>query len=203
MTEYPRLEIQLRPPRNEVNPSRIRQEKRLPGVIYGKAINSIPFQIEERAWIKFYRRRPNIFQISVDGKKDILVTVKEIAREPGTDRLKHLSFQKLTKGKSTTVSVPIRVIGEAKGPLTVVLKTVEIKGRPKDMPKNIVVDVEGLEPGKYISVADITIPKGLTFMADPEQPLVSCLRPQKVEDKPAPVEAEPPDVPMPPETPPA
>ena len=73
MTDYPRLEIESRPPRNEAKPSRIRRENRLPGIIYGKGINSIPFQIEERAWAKFYRRRPNIFQISVGKDPAILI----------------------------------------------------------------------------------------------------------------------------------
>ncbi len=203
MTDYPRLEIESRPPRNEIKPSQIRQKNGVPGVIFGKGINSIPFQIEERTWTKFYRRRPNIFQISVDGKKDILVTLKEVAREPGTDRLEHLSFQKLTKGKETTVSVPIRVTGEAKGPLTLVLKTVEIKGIPKNMPKNIEINVEGLEPGNYISVADIPITKGLTLMAETDQIIVSCQRRQVVEEEPAKVEEAAPEAPKPPEATPA
>jgi large subunit ribosomal protein L25 len=200
MTDYPRLEIASRPPRNEVKPSRIRRENRLPGIIYGKGINSIPFQIEERAWEKFYRRRPNIFQISVDGKKDHLVTIKEISRQPGTDRLEHLSFQKLTKGQETTVTVPVRVAGEALGPLTLVLKEVEIKGIPKNMPKNIEINVEGLEPGNYLTVADMPLPKGITFTAEPDQIIISCQKRQAVEEVPETEEAPTPEAPKPPET---
>lgn len=201
MTDYPRLEIESRPPRNEAKPSRIRRENRLPGIIFGKGINSIPFQIEERAWAKFYKRRPNIFQISVDGKKDILVTIKEIARQPGTDRLEHLSFQKLTKGQETTVTVPVRVTGEALGPLTLVFKEIEIKGIPKNMPKNIEVNVEGLGPGNYLTVADMPLPKGLTFTAEPDQIIISCQKRQAEEE--VTEEAPTPEAPKPPETPPA
>ncbi|RLA63427.1 MAG: 50S ribosomal protein L25 [Epsilonproteobacteria bacterium] len=203
MTEYPKLEIQSRPPKNEIKPSQLRRDNRLPGVIYGKGIDSIPFQITEGTWSKFYRRRPNIFNISIDGKKDILVTLREMAKKPGTDHIEHLSFQKLTKGQETTVSIPIKITGEAKGPLTLVLKTIEIKGIPKNMPKNIEINVEDLEPGSYFSVADVPVTKGLTIMAESDQIIISCQRRQVIEEEPANVEEAAPEDQKPPEATPA
>jgi len=60
---------------------------------------------------------------------------------------------------------------------------VRVEARPRNLPEHIEVDVSGLEIGNSITLADVTAPKGVIFLDDPETVLVSVMPPMAAEEE--------------------
>ena len=105
----------------------------------------------------------------------------------------YVDFYAIEKGKKVTVNVPIEFIGEAPvlklgGVLTKVLYELEVEAMPKDLPHEIIVDVSSLaEFDSHITVADVTMPAGVTILNNAEDTIVVAS--EVIEEVDAPVEA--------------
>ena len=80
MKHYPLLEIQSRPLKIKIKASAIRKQNKLPGVIFGKGMESMPIQIDWKTWQNVAGKGEKIIDIKVDGGPKILVAIEEIAR---------------------------------------------------------------------------------------------------------------------------
>ncbi len=73
--------------------------------------------------------------------------------------------------------MPVDVEGEDArtddGVVQLVLREVNISCLPTDIPEAITVDVSGLAIGDVVTVAQLTAPKGVTILNDPEETVVT------------------------------
>src|SRR5690606_16176824 len=108
-------------------------------------------------------------------------------REPSSGKVVHLSFHLLKAGEKTHASIPVHIVGKALGEKTggltqLVLKEIDIKALPKDLPEFIEVDVSGLDIGDHLEVKDIKLPAGVElYHMKPEATVAACKPPAKEE----------------------
>ncbi len=108
-----------------------------------------------------------------------------------TGEPRHADFYVIEKGKKVTVKIPLEFMGvapavkELSGILVKVLHEIEIEVPPKDLPKHIEVDVEGLvDFGSNILAKDISIPESAELITNEDDTvaLVNEAKEEEVEE---------------------
>jgi large subunit ribosomal protein L25 len=129
----------------------------------------------------------SIIKIKV-GSKTSRALIQEIQRHPTRAQILHVDFLEVHKGEKLTVKPPIRLVGSPEGVrnqggvLDQIMRELEIRVLPKDLPDHIEVDVTELMVGHSIHVRDVEVPDAEILM-DPDATICTVVPPR--------VEAEP------------
>jgi len=163
----------------------LRKEGYVPGVVYGKGMESVNFKVQSNSVDKFLNHSGKVFEIEVAGKGKHLVSLDNVQWDNMGDHMLHISFHKIAANEKTTVSLPIHFEGTAAGTkdggvVQHILNEVEVRGMPGDMPEFISVDVSGLDVHGHFALKDIQPPKGLEWAHDVDANVVSCHPPKVV-----------------------
>jgi large subunit ribosomal protein L25 len=160
--------------------SALRNERRLPGVIYGGDKPPVQVALSEKE-LQAARKRGGanaVLHLEM-GKSVETVVVKALQRHPVNDRLVHADFQRISMTQKIEAKVPLRVVGEAPGVKTSggilqhQLRELAIRALPKDIPQFLSVDISRLEIGMHIEVKDLTVPAGIEVVDPADQRVVS------------------------------
>jgi large subunit ribosomal protein L25 len=131
--------------------------------------------------------------VGQDSKRDAMI--RELQRDPLTDRPTHVDFVRIDVSKAVHVSVPIRLLGLATGVkneggiLDFVQREVEVECLPGLIPEHLDVDVSGLHINQHVSLRDVSVPEGVRVFGDLEQ-IIAVVSAPKAEEEPAAVAAE-------------
>lgn len=169
--------------------NKLRKEGKLPGVIYGFNIESIPVALDYKLTTQAVQKygRTSIFKVEIEGKQ-LNVILNEMQRCALKGTVKHVDFQSINMSEELEVDVPITAIGEASGVkeggvLTQPIREVKIKVKPANIPETIEVDVSNLEIGGSISVGDIRETSVFNILNEDEDTLITVTPPVVVNDE--------------------
>jgi len=171
---------------------RLRRSKFIPGVVYGKDINTlIKIEKPELKYLKAHHFSENIL-INLEVKNEesfqnIPVLLKDYQLNPLTEEIIHLDFIKVSLEEKVAVEVPLEIKGSPKGVkvggvLERVLWNLKVECLPKDIPESIVVDVSELDIGDSIHVGDLVLPSGVIALTEPKEVVVTVLTPMEEEE---------------------
>ena len=154
----------------------LREEGKVPAVYYGAGKESTSITINEIDFIRLYRTEgeTGVFKLDVDGTS-IDAMVYDYQLHPVSHKVLHVDFRVVDTNKPIEVAVPVTLTGEAPavkanlGTVTHVTQELTVEALPNDIPHDIEVSVETLEDlNSQITAADITLPKGVTLIDEPE-----------------------------------
>jgi len=169
---------------------KLRRNGYIPGVIYGHGESAIPLTIESRALSQILEESFGdniIFNVKIEGREDAKAVLKEIQRDPVSREIMHVDFQHVHAGEVLTVEIPVILTGSSPGVkeggiLEHILRKVEVRCLPSQIPDHLVVDISQLALGDSLHVKDIEA-GALRILDDAETPIVSILVPKaKVEE---------------------
>jgi large subunit ribosomal protein L25 len=138
-----------------------RKEGKIPCVIYGGE-SQIHFTLPELAVDKIiFTPEVFILNITIDGK-EYQTILQDIQYHPVTDKVLHVDFLEITKGKDVVVGLPVKFVGVAPGiikggKLQVKYRKLRVKGNIDNMPEFIELDVSKLDLGNSIKVRDLNL----------------------------------------------
>ena len=183
---------------------RIRREGKVPGIVYGLGLDPFPVAAEARRLeeiLHLESGRNTIFTLQLAGQdRSRAVMIRDLQRDPVTDRMIHVDFVRVDLAKRIRVQVPVRAIGIAEGVknegglLEYVHRTVEVECLPGSIPEALEVDVTALHLNQHASVADLKLAEGVDVLDEPSTILVVVAAPREEEVAPgeaAPATAEP------------
>lgn len=162
---------------------RLRREDQIPAVVYGQGMTPISIHVDRRDLrqaVSGSAGMNTVLDLRVDGTSYPTI-IKEIQRHPVRRTISHIDFLQVNLNEEITVSIPVRLEGEAKAVLSAggivdpAVDTLDVVTTPNSIPDEILIDVSGMDVGDVIRVADITLPAGVSTLADPEMALVSTL----------------------------
>lgn len=167
-------------PRTELRSAasrRLRRVGKIPGVVYGshEPMSIVLDAKEFRHQFKVISES-QIIRLTVAGEEhDVLI--KDYQEDIITGTLNHIDFYEIEKGKMLRTNIAVHVKGSAIGSreggiLEHQLHSVEIECLPKDIPDALVVDVEELDIGDSLHVADIPVPDGVKILNSLDQVVV-------------------------------
>ena len=186
----------------------LRREGWIPGIIYGHGEESKPIMIKEEEITDVLHNmhsEATLLDLDYEGKK-LQVLMREVSRNPLTEKLLHVDFQHIHENEEINVHVILECQGKPKGVeeggiLNIEHRDLIARCLPKDIPEKIVVDVTDLEIGHSIHIKDLQIPEGVKVEEDPSSTVVNILSPRKLievkpveEEIPIGEEAEEPEV---------
>ncbi|HIE16221.1 MAG TPA: 50S ribosomal protein L25/general stress protein Ctc, partial [Bacteroidales bacterium] len=138
-----------------------RKEGKIPCVIYGGE-SQIHFTLPELAVDKIiFTPEVFILNITIDGK-EYQTILQDIQYHPVTDKVLHVDFLEITKGKEVVVGIPVKFNGVAPGiikggKLQVKYRKLRVKGLIDNMPEFIELDISKLDIGNSIKVRDLSL----------------------------------------------
>jgi large subunit ribosomal protein L25 len=119
--------------------------------------------------------RNTIFTVEVDGVGTSEVMFHDRQIDPIKGRLIHADLTRLVKGQKIEVTVPLHLTGEPvgvkekQGVLEQIIREIEIKCQPRDIPDSIDVDVSGLDVHDVLHASDIPVAEGVEILTDADQ----------------------------------
>lgn len=132
----------------------LRDNNLLPGVIFGKGLESIPITVNYNDFVKVFKQagETSVIDLMIDGEKHP-VLVKEMDSHHVTSKPIHIGFYEVDLTQKTRANIPVEIINEEQNPLVksdegivlLLLNEVEVEALPTDLPEKFVVDVSGLE----------------------------------------------------------
>ncbi len=180
---------------------RARRNGQVPVTIYGGDAGAVAALVplsELAAILRSDSGRNTIFTVDVEGVEATEVMFADRQIHPVRMRLVHADFKRLVKGEKIEATVPLRLVGEPigvreqAGILEQIIREVEIRCQPRDIPEHIDVDVTNLEVHQVLHVSDIPTSEGVEILEDADTVIatVGVVKEEVVEV--APVEGETP-----------
>ncbi|SDW86201.1 LSU ribosomal protein L25P [Marininema mesophilum] len=162
----------------------LRQEGRVPGVLYGKDQENATIHMEMSELIRLLQKQgtTSVIDLELDGKTHN-VMISEIQRDRLKDRITHVDFKIVNMKEPIDTEVSIHLEGEAAGIkedgiLQQQARMVEIRCLPENIPDWLTMDISELAIGDSVTMADLKIPAKVELLSDPEEVIASILPPQ-------------------------
>src|SRR5438552_4813856 len=181
---------------------RARRNGQVPVTIYGGTggtVAALAPLSELAAILRSDTGRNTIVTLEVEGVGASEVMFQDRQIDPVRGRLVHADFKRLVKGEKIEATVPLRLVGEPigvreqAGILEQIIREVEIRCEPRDIPEHLDADVTNLGVHEVLHVSDIPTSEGVEILtsADTVIATVGVVKEEPVEVV-APVEGEAP-----------
>jgi len=156
---------------------RARREGMVPVSVYGGEGGSVaalaPIR-ELAAILRSESGRNTIFTIDIEGVGASEVMFHERQVDPVRGRLLHADLTRLVKGQKIEVTVPLHLVGEPfgvreeQGVLEQIIREIEIRCEPREIPDVVNVDVTNLGVHDVLHISDIQVAEGIEILNQPE-----------------------------------
>lgn len=159
---------------------------KLPAVIYGRAVESLPVLVDLKEFEDAVREvgSNGVFSLEVDGET-YQVFVKEYSYFATKPSLYHIDLQAFTAGEKVDMTIPVYVEGEdeiLEGILSQSISEIDIVIAPEDAPTHFTIDASKLEIGDSLTVADIELPESTELLTEPDETIVSVSAPEDISE---------------------
>jgi len=178
------LNVELRSKTGKGISRQLRSAGRIPGIVYGKGIESTAVSVDQRELQKILSgddaRNSLITLNGTDYLNGSVVIVASLLLDPLKGTLRHVDLHKVNMEEKVRVEVKIKLKGTAKGVkdgglLDFVKHSIEIECLPALIPGHIDVDVTGLTIGHSIHLSEVQLPANIRLIDDPKTSIVSVL----------------------------
>ncbi|GIO15833.1 50S ribosomal protein L25 [Cohnella xylanilytica] len=165
---------------------RLRNEGKVPGVVYGKELGAAAaIALDAKELTALLRGNPHgILDLAVPNRGSQSVLLTDVQRDTLSGQVLHVDFHQINLNETIKAEVRLDVQGESPGEkeggmLQLVLHELEVECVAKNLPASIPVDISALGFGEHLTVGDLKLPEGVVATAEPDTVVVSILAPQK------------------------
>jgi len=114
--------------------------------------------------------------------------IVDVQRDPVTGRLLHVDFAPVDMQERIEVTVPLHLVSESPGAeeggvLQQVAYEVHVESLPGDIPQELTLDVSALGMGENLTLADVTLPEGVTLISDLEEVAATVTAPTEITEE--------------------
>jgi large subunit ribosomal protein L25 len=191
------LSVQRRDTRGKRNARRNRRDGKLPAVLYGHGLATESLLISAEEFETAVRHGARLVKLT--GAVEEQAFVRDIQWDTWGTHPMHVDFTRVSEHEKVQVQVVVELRGEAPGMKSggVVkqqVHDVEVECEATAIPERLYVNINHLEIGQSITVAQLDLPPGIVVLAEPETLVVECAEPVEEVEEEAPAgagEAEP------------
>jgi len=187
MSQQTVIKAAVRNEKGKGSARKLRTKKIIPAVLYGHKIDSVMLTIESSEIVKVFKSGDdtNLIKVQIDnqGKTDEkLVMIRETQRHPVKNNILHLDLFAVNVKEKIHAPVHIRITGEAPGVklggnLRQIIREIEVRSLPTDIPQFFEVDISELEIGDSIHVRDLVVPENVNVLADDNDTILNVSAP--------------------------
>ena len=194
------VRAEMREGRGKNDSRRSRREGLVPVTVYGGEGGSVSAAVPLRDLAAILRSdsgHNTIFTLDIEGVGPSEVMFQDRQIDPVRGRLVHADLRRLVSGQKMEFTVAIHLVGEPygvreeSGVLEQVLRDVEIRCDPRNIPESIDLDVSNLKVHEVLHVSDVPPMEGIEILT-PAETVVATVGVVREEEVEAPVaEGEP------------
>jgi large subunit ribosomal protein L25 len=185
------LEVQIRTETGK-RVNNLREQGLIPAELYGKGVENIHLAVKSKDFKNVFKEAGessiiNIVISDKNKKEEIPVLIHDVQKDYLTDNIIHIDFYRVRMDEKIRTHIPLEFVGESPavknygGILNKSMFEIEVEALPKDLPHNIVVDISKIkELNESIYVKDLSIPKNVKILFDPET-VIATVNPPKEE----------------------
>jgi large subunit ribosomal protein L25 len=171
------IQAKQREGRGKNDARRVRREGLVPVTVYGgggETIAAVAPLRDLAAILRSEAGRNTIFTIDVEGLGTSEVMFHDRQIDPVRGRLIHADLTRLVKGQKIEVTVPLHLTGEPmgvrehQGVLEQIIREIEIRCEPREIPDVINIDVSNLDVHDVLHVSDIPIGANIEILNPPD-----------------------------------
>ena len=170
----------------------LRTQDRLPGVVFGKKIGSIPIWVEKNDLLEIHLAsgETGLISLNLEGQT-YAVLAQSFQIDPSSRQPLHVDFLNVDLNKRVKIEIPLEIVGESpavslgSGLLLVLHDHLEVECLPKDIPSQIEVDVSRLEKvDDGITISQLGIDHSLVKVDLDQNDLVVKIEPALMAEEP-------------------
>src|SRR3546814_8886128 len=152
---------------------RLRHAGRVPAIVYGGKDDPVIIELDHNEIFHALRKEQfhaSILTMDLDGKSE-QVLLRAVQWHPYKQLVLHVDFQRVDASQTLSTKVPLHFINAEVSPavklnsavISHVLTAIDIICLPSHLPQFIELDLSQILGGATLHLADITLPKGVTY----------------------------------------
>jgi len=188
------ITVEAREGRGTGEAGRMRNQGRVPSVLYGGDKPPVAISVDEHAVgeiLKGAAGENTIFLLKLkDTDDERLAMLQELQVDRISGKFIHIDFIRITRGHKLTVKMPVELIGDCVGVrhggrVDFVSREIELEILPREMFDKFVLDISDLEVGEHLKVADLAsqLPENAKFLDDENRVVCVVEIPRIVEEE--------------------
>ena len=188
------ITVEAREGRGTGEAGRMRNQGRVPSVLYGGDKPPIAISVDEHAVgeiLKGAAGDNTIFLLKLKGTdEERLAMIKELQVDRISGKFIHIDFIRITRGHKLTVKMPVELVGDCVGVrnggrVDFVSREIELEILPREMFDKFVLDITDLEVGEQLRVADLApqLPENAKFLVDENRVVCVVEIPRIIEEE--------------------
>ena len=161
---------------------KLRQNGKIPAVVYGGHRESVAIEVDRKAVSELIQKSQHgvrsIFLLKMAGTdQQRHAMIKDIQMNPITRKMEHIDFVRVVMDEVVRVTIPVHVTGTAIGVkqgglLDFQIRELHVECLPGAIPDSIDVDISNLDVHQYVRISDLTLPDGVKVLDDEERVVV-------------------------------
>jgi large subunit ribosomal protein L25 len=186
-TETTRLEAATREAGSSRETRRLRREGKVPGVLYGRGQDPVPFTVDARELRHALHGAGAVLELALGGETTPAV-LKDSQRHPVRGEIVHVDLLRVDLNKPISSVVSIELVGGEDAPgakeggtLEHVTREVTVEALPGDIPETIQHVVTEMEINDTIYVSALSMPSGVTLLDETaDETVLATLTPPRL-----------------------
>ena len=189
------LEIRVDPrdKKSKRDAKRLLRNGKIPGIFYGPKTEAVALALDKREFSSRVADLEGSHLVRLKSESTTLAgkvaLVKDMQYHPISGDVIHADLYEVDLTARITVHVPLHFVGKAEGVvrggiLQPIVREIEVECLPLDIPAYFDVDVSRLDIGDSVHIEELTMPEGVTAVAESNLALVAVV-PPTVEEAPA------------------
>jgi large subunit ribosomal protein L25 len=182
-----KLPISPREPEGSRATRRLRRSGRVPGILYGGDAEPLAFSVDARELRQALAATGAVLEVT-DGDTASPAVLKSAHYHPVRGETLHVDLLRVNLNVAIHAVVPLELTGGDDAPgvkeggvLEQITRELNIEALPTVIPEAISHDVSRMQINDTITLAELTMPAGITLLDDPEETTIATLSPPRVE----------------------
>lgn len=170
----------VRETRGKCPARQLRMKDSIPAVFYFGSDKNLALTLDGPTFRGLLRQKPNFIALEVEGYDKQDCVIREIQRDPVTEKIVHVDFMGIREGQKVKVKVAVHLTGvpigvkNSGGILQQNRTELEVECLPRDIERDIDIDVSALDITDSLLVEDLDFPN-FKFLHPPKMSLATVM----------------------------
>jgi len=182
------LEVTRRERSGKEYAKKLRQDNKIPAVVYGGHKEPVAITVERKAVSDLIQKSEHgirsIFLLKMAGTdQQRHAMIKDMQMDPISRRMTHIDFVRVVMDEVVRLTVPVRLTGSSIGVkeggiLDFQMRELHVECLPNAIPDTIEVDITTLGAHQQVRISDLKLPEGVKVEEDPHRVIVGVTSPR-------------------------
>ncbi len=188
------LQVEARESRGKRNARRMRQEGKIPAILYGHGKDNVALAIPADIIESAVQQGSRV--VSLAGAVEQTAFIRELQWDVWSRHIQHVDFTRVSADEKVEVNLAIELRGEAPGVkeggiVEQILHELHLECPITSLPDKLSISINNLGLEESIKISDLELPEGSRLIGDAGDMVVHCIMPLEALEEEAAGEGEP------------